>query len=160
MTRKLCQRSGALAVALVAGLSLASCGSSSPTSTTTTTSVSSPVIKEHFTFLPCNHNNTVGLEGCAEGQLLSADRRINEEVKLLFSLVPQVQREDLTAAEKVFLTYRKSTCTAFSDVYKGGTFAPVEFTACEVQVDESRSNTLHQYFRLADEGASRSLKWP
>jgi uncharacterized protein YecT (DUF1311 family) len=147
---------GALAVG---GVALASCGSGSPTSTTTTTAAS-PVITEHFTKLPCNHKNTLGLEGCAEGQLLSADRRIDKEVKLLFSLVPKAQQKSLTSAQKVFLTYRKSTCTAYSDVYRGGTFAPVEYALCEVRLDEVQSTTLHVYFRLANEGASRSLTWP
>lgn len=144
---------------MTAGATLASCGSSSPTSTTTTTAAS-PVITEPFTKLPCNHKNTLGLEGCAEGQLLSADRRIDNEVKLLFSLVPRAQQKSLASAERVFLTYRKSTCTSFSDVYRGGTFAPVEYALCEVRLDEVQSTTLHVYFRLANEGASRSLKWP
>jgi uncharacterized protein YecT (DUF1311 family) len=142
-----------------AGLLLASCGSGSPTSSTTTTVVT-PIISEHFTKLPCNHKNTLGLEGCAEGQLLSADRRIDNEVKLLFSLIPRAQQKSLTSSQKVFLTYRKSTCTAFSDVYRGGTFAPVEYALCEVRLDEVQSTTLHVYFRLANEGASRTLKWP
>ncbi|MGB8179931.1 MAG: lysozyme inhibitor LprI family protein [Acidimicrobiales bacterium] len=146
-------------VLAVFALALASCGSSSPTSTTTT-SAATPVITEHFTRLPCNHTNTLGLEGCAEGQLLSADRRIDAEVKLLFSLIPTAQRTSLRSAEKVFLTYRKSTCLAYSDVYRGGTFAPVEYALCEVRLDEVQSTTLHVYFRLADEGASRSLTWP
>jgi uncharacterized protein YecT (DUF1311 family) len=148
-----------LGVLTVAGLALASCGSGSPASTTTTT-LATPVITEHFTKLPCNHENTLGLEGCAEGQLLSADRRIDNEVKLLFSLIPKAQRTSLTSSQKVFLTYRKSTCTAFSDVYRGGTFAPVEYALCEVRLDEVQSATLHVYFRLANEGASRSLRWP
>jgi uncharacterized protein YecT (DUF1311 family) len=148
-----------LAVLAAAGLVLASCGSSSPTSSTTT-APATPVITEHFTKLPCNHKNTLGLEGCAEGQLLSADRRIDNEVKLLFSLVPKAQQKTLRSAQKVFLTYRKSTCTAYSDVYRGGTFAPVEYALCEVRLDEVQSTTLHVYFRLANEGASRSLTWP
>jgi uncharacterized protein YecT (DUF1311 family) len=148
-----------LGVLAITGLALASCGSGSATSSTTTTPAT-PVITEHFTKLPCNHNNTLGLEGCAEGQLLSADRRIDNEVKLLFTLVPKAQQSSLRSSERVFLTYRKSTCHAFSDVYRGGTFAPVEYALCEVRLDEVQSTTLHVYFRLANEGASRSLKWP
>jgi uncharacterized protein YecT (DUF1311 family) len=159
LTRGAQRRLLVLGVLVAAGVALASCGSGSPTSTTTTTAAS-PVITEHFTKLPCNHKNTLGLEGCAEGQLLSADRRIDKEVKLLFSLVPKAQQKSLTSAQKVFLTYRKSTCTSFSDVYRGGTFAPVEYALCEVRLDEVQSTTLHVYFRLANEGASRSLTWP
>ena len=104
--------------------------------------------------------DSTGLVPRLFGAVLSADRRIDKEVKLLFSLVPKAQQKSLTSAQKVFLTYRKSTCTSFSDVYRGGTFAPVEYALCEVRLDEVQSTTLHVYFRLANEGASRSLTWP
>jgi uncharacterized protein YecT (DUF1311 family) len=142
------------------GVVLASCGSGSPKTPASSKVVSAPVISEHFTKLSCNHSNTLGLEGCAEGQLLSTDKRIDNEVKLLFSLVPTVQQKSLVTAESVFLKYRRATCKAYSDVYRGGSFAPVEYALCEVQMDEAQSTTLHGYFRLAEEGASHGLTWP
>jgi uncharacterized protein YecT (DUF1311 family) len=142
------------------GLLLASCGSGTPTTTTTSHGVTAPVIAEHFTKLPCTHKNTLGLEGCAEGQLVSTDKRIDKEVTLLFSLVPTAQQKSLTTAETVFLKYRSATCKAYSDVYRGGSFAPVEYALCEVRMDEAQSTALHGYFRLAEEGASHSLTWP
>lgn len=148
-----------LGTVALAGLALAACGSSSPKDSTSK-SVSVPVITEHFTRLPCNHNNTLGLEGCAEGQLISTDHRINKEMTLLFSLVPSAEQKSLVGAAAKFLTYRKATCTAYSDVYQGGSFAPVEYALCEVKVDEAQSTTLHGYFRLAEEGASHLLTWP
>jgi uncharacterized protein YecT (DUF1311 family) len=141
------------------GLLLASCGSSASKTSTTTHGVA-PVIIEHFTKLPCNHKNTLGLEGCAEGQLLSTDKRIDKEVTLLFSLVPKAQQKSLAAAETVFLKYRSATCKAYSDVYRGGSFAPVEYAQCEVRMDEVQSTALHGYFRLAEADASHSLAWP
>jgi uncharacterized protein YecT (DUF1311 family) len=149
----------ALGVILLAGFVLASCGSSSPKSSAKS-SLSPPVIAEHFTRLPCNDNNTIGLEGCAETQLLEGDHRIDREVKLLFSLVPKRQQKDLVTTETEFLTYRRDACTTYSDVYEGGTFAPVEYTACEAHVDAVQSNVLHGYFQLAESGASHSLPWP
>jgi uncharacterized protein YecT (DUF1311 family) len=142
------------------GLLLASCGSSSPKTTTTSQGTTSPVITEHFAKLPCNHKNTLGLEGCAEGQLMSTDKRIDKEVSLLFSLVPKAQQKSLATAETVFLKYRSATCKAYSDVYRGGSFAPVEYALCEVRTDEAQSAALHGYFRLAEDGASHSLPWP
>ncbi|MGC2486875.1 MAG: lysozyme inhibitor LprI family protein [Acidimicrobiales bacterium] len=150
---------GALGAILVAGVLLASCGSSSP-KTSTSSSVSAPVIAEHFTRLSCNHSNTIGLEGCAETQLLEADHRIDREVKLLFSLIPADQKKKLVTTEGEFLVYRRDACTTYSSVYEGGTFAPVEYTACEVKVDNVQSTVLHGYFQLAESGASHSLKWP
>jgi uncharacterized protein YecT (DUF1311 family) len=159
LTRRVRRRLVVLGSIALAGMALAACGSSSP-KISTSTSVSAPVITEHFTRLSCNHNNTLGLEGCAEGQLLTTDHRINEEIALLFSLVPSAQQKSLAAAEATFLPYRKSTCTAYSDVYRGGSFAPVEYALCEVKVDEAHSTTLYGYFRLAEEGASHLLTWP
>ncbi len=79
---------------------------------------------------------------------------------LLFSLIPQHQQKSLARAEKVFVEYRHATCTAYSDVYQGGSFAPVEYALCEVRVDEAESMTLYGYFRLAEQGASHALTWP
>lgn len=152
------RRLGALGALVLAGVVLASCGSSSPK--TSSTSLTAPVIPEHFTRLACNQNNTLGLQGCAETQLLEGDHRIDREMKLLFSLAPARQRKDLIKTESEFLIYRRDTCTTYGDVYEGGTFAPVEYTACEVRVDTVQSNVLHGYFQLAESGASHSLKWP
>jgi uncharacterized protein YecT (DUF1311 family) len=150
---------GVLGTLVVAGVVLASCGSSAP-KTSTSTGLTAPVIAEHFTRLPCNQNNTIGLEGCAETQLLEGDHRIDREVKLLFSLVPKRQQKDLVRTESEFLIYRHDACTTYSDVYEGGSFAPVEYTSCEARVDAVQSNVLHGYFQLAESGASHSLQWP
>ncbi|HTT59751.1 MAG TPA: lysozyme inhibitor LprI family protein [Acidimicrobiales bacterium] len=149
----------ALGGAVLAGVVLASCGSSSPTASSHNR-LSAPVIVEHFTRLPCNHDNTIGLEGCAETQLLEADHRIDREVKLLFSLIPSGQRKKLATTESEFMTYRRDTCTTYSSVYQGGSFAPVEYALCEVRVDDAQSSVLHGYFQLAEAGASHSLAWP
>ena len=157
--RRWAQRLGVLGALVVSGIALASCGSSSPKSSTSI-GLTSPVIAEHFTRLPCNHSNTIGLEGCAETQLLEADHRIDREVKLLFSLVPTGQKKKLVATESEFITYRRDACATYSSVYEGGSFAPVEYALCEARVDAVQSNVLHGYFQLAESGASHSLQWP
>jgi uncharacterized protein YecT (DUF1311 family) len=149
----------ALALSALTALALASCGSSAPKSSATKT-LAAPLISEHFTRLPCNHATTIGLEGCAETQLLEGDHRIDAEVKLLFTLVPAVQKKALVHSENTFLAYRHATCLTYSDVYKGGSFQPVEYALCEVRVDNEQSSVLHGYFNLAQSGASHSLKWP
>jgi uncharacterized protein YecT (DUF1311 family) len=160
LSRTTTRRLLAIGAVAATGLLLASCGSSSPKTSTTSHGATAPVITEHFTKLPCNHKNTLGLEGCAEGQLLSTDKRIDKEVTLLFSLVPKAQQKSLVTAETVFLKYRSATCKAYSDVYRGGSFAPVEYAQCEVRLDEAQSTALHGYFRLAEADASHILAWP
>ncbi len=129
------RRLGALGALVLAGFVLASCGSSSPKSSSSA-SLSAPVITEHFTRLACNQYNTLGLEGCAETQLLEGDHRIDREMKLLFSLAPARPTEGPRQTESEFLIYRRDTCTTYGDVYEGGTFAPVEYALCEVRVDD------------------------
>jgi uncharacterized protein YecT (DUF1311 family) len=120
-----------------------------------------PVITEPFTPLPCHHGTTLGLEGCAEGQLLSTDRRINEQVKLLFDVIPTArQKRDFVAVEKEWLTYRKADCSTVSAIFQGGTIEPVEYALCEVRDDEARSADLHSYFDLLEEGRGDVPTWP
>lgn len=120
-----------------------------------------PVISEPFTPLPCQRSTTLGLEGCAEGQLLSADRRINEQVKLLFRLIPtSSQKASFVAVEGQWLAYRKADCSTVSAIFQGGTIAPVEYALCEVRDDEARSTDLHSYFELLEEGRGDAPRWP
>ncbi len=124
-------------------------------------SLTPPVIAEPFTPLPCHHGTTIGLEGCAEAQLLSADRRIDEQVEVIFRVIPTTsQKTHFVAVENEWLTYRKSDCSTVSAVFQGGTIAPIEYALCEVRDDQSRSADLHSYFSLLEEGMSGAPRWP
>jgi uncharacterized protein YecT (DUF1311 family) len=120
-----------------------------------------PVITEPFTPLPCHHGTTLGLEGCAEGQLLSTDRRVNKEVKLLFTVIPTAhQKQSFVQVEREWLAFRKADCSTMSAVFEGGTIAPLEYALCEVRDDEARSSDLYSYFGLLEEGRSDLPAWP
>ena len=150
---------GVLGALTLSGLVLASCGSSSPKSSTGT-GLTTPVIKENFTRLPCNHSNTLGLEGCAETQLLEADHRIDREVKLLFYSSPPIKRRSSSrpkaSSSRIGATPVRRTAASM----KEAAFAPVEYALCEVRVDNVQSSVLHGYFQLAESGADHSLQWP
>ncbi|MHB8378381.1 MAG: lysozyme inhibitor LprI family protein [Acidimicrobiales bacterium] len=125
------------------------------------TALSPPVIKESFTHLECNQSSTMGLEGCAEVRLLSADRRVNQEVRLLFQVMKtKSQKRKFVAAENVWLTSRTADCQSESTAYQGGTLAPVEYGLCEVGEDQARSAMLHSYFDLLEQGTSAPPFWP
>jgi len=103
----------------------------------------------------------MGLEGCAEARLLSADRRVNQEVRLLFNLIPaKGQKRTFVSAETLWLASRTADCQSVSSVYQGGTLAPVEYSLCEVSEDQARSVMLHSYFNLLEQGATTKPAWP
>jgi uncharacterized protein YecT (DUF1311 family) len=145
-------------VIAVSGASLVGGAASNPSGAAT---LKPPVITESFTPLPCEHQTMIGLDGCAEGQLLATDRRINEQVKLLFGAIrSEDQRRNFVAVENEWLTYRKADCSVASAVFQGGTIAPLTYALCEVRDDEARSADLHSYFTDLEEGSSSAPKWP
>jgi uncharacterized protein YecT (DUF1311 family) len=120
-----------------------------------------PVITEHFTRLPCNKDTTIGMEGCAETQLLELDRRVNEEVALIFSQMPtRAQKLDFSAAENAWFAYRGSDCQSFAAIYENGTFGPVEYALCEVRNDQLRSSDLHSLYDQLHQGSENPPGWP
>ena len=103
----------------------------------------------------------MGLEGCAEVRLLSADRRVNQEVRLLFNLITvKSQTRKFVTAENVWLISRTADCQSETGIYQGGTLAPVEYALCEVSEDQARSAMLHSYFNLLEQGNTPKPAWP
>jgi uncharacterized protein YecT (DUF1311 family) len=127
-----------------------------------TTKLRPPVITEHFTRLPCNKNTTLGMEGCAELQLLSADRRLNEEVAIVFELYrTNGQKLDFVKAEKLWFTYRGSDCQSFAAIFGGGSIAPVDYAECEVHDNQLRSTDLHSFYdELTQDDNTNLPTWP
>ena len=103
----------------------------------------------------------MGLEGCAEARLISADRRINKEVRLLFNLLStKSQKRSLVTAEDAWLVSRSAECKSQSDIYQGGTLAPVQYGLCEVGEDQARGVMLHSYFNLLVRDTTLKPTWP
>ena len=143
----------------VAAVLLSSC--TTTTSITSTTKLRPPVITETFTRLACSQSSTVGMEGCAEAQLLKGDALLNREVHLLFTLLPtKSQQRSFVRAEKAWLAFRAADCQSTADVYQRGTFEPVAYGQCEVNDDLARSSSLHSYFLTLEQGSSPVPTWP
>ena len=87
-----------------------------------------PRIHEGFTLLPCPHTEargtTLGMEGCAEHNILRTDRKIMATEGAVFSLLPAEGRSAFARAERSWLLYRRAFCNARSSSYKGGSIAP------------------------------------
>jgi len=108
-----------------------------------------PVISEVFTPLPCPRSprTTVALEGCAERLILSTDRKINAQTKVIFRLLKSRRtRVTFEQGEQAWLEYRGSSCTAEASLYSGGTAQPLANATCVVS---------HNRAHLADLGALR-----
>ncbi|HVA53452.1 MAG TPA: lysozyme inhibitor LprI family protein [Acidimicrobiales bacterium] len=119
------------------------------------------MITESFTHLACNQSSTIGLEGCAEAHVLSSDRRVNREVRLLFGLfTTSSQKRTFVTAENMWLASRSADCRSESSIYQGGTFAAVQYGLCEVSEDGARSVELRTFFDLLEQGATTKPLWP
>jgi uncharacterized protein YecT (DUF1311 family) len=126
------------------------------------TTLKAPVITERFTPLPCHMNTTIGMEGCAEAKILRDDKRLNEQVAIIFGLLHGTnQKLDFINAETLWLKYRGADCQSFANVFAGGSFAPVAYANCDVQDDVWRSADLHSLFRGLTEGDGANVPtWP
>jgi uncharacterized protein YecT (DUF1311 family) len=101
------------------------------------------------------------MEGCAEAQLLRADKRLNEQVAIVFHRFPTTgQKRDFVTAETSWFNYRGDDCQSFSDIFEGGTIAPVDYAECEVQDDVTRSTDLHLFFEELTQGSTNIPTWP
>jgi len=121
-----------------------------------------PVITEDFRpLLECNPNTTVGQEGCGEHEVVVADRQLNADVKVVFSLLANDgARSDLVAAQTAWLTYRRTDCVSESDVYQGGSEQPVVYVNCLSIDDGSRRQELKTFFGLLTQGRPSVPKFP
>jgi uncharacterized protein YecT (DUF1311 family) len=97
-----------------------------------------PVITEGFTLLPCpaKPKRTIDFEGCAEHRILRSDKAINHRVAVIFSLLGSrrnaAARVRFVQGERAWLKFRRAVCGSRSDVYEGGSAAPLAFAECEV----------------------------
>lgn len=143
----------ALSLALVLG--------APATSGASPTGPRAPVIAESFTHLPCTHKTQLGLDGCAERVLLHRDALLNAQVKLLFGLLSTQQAQKrFVAVEDEWLRYRTADCTNVEAIFQGGSIGPMEYADCEANDDALRSDDLHDYFLLLEEGTANPPRWP
>ena len=116
-----------------------------------------PVIRESFTPLPCGgtptNRTTVQQEGCAEQQILRTDKTINSLNNAIFAkLRDEPARRRFIAAHNAWLAYRRAYCLSLSDVFQGGSQAPVLDAQCAGRLNGQHIKDLRQF--AGDLGAS------
>jgi uncharacterized protein YecT (DUF1311 family) len=115
--------------------------------------LSSPVIHESFTPLPCTgapaQRTTLQMEGCAEQQILASDRHIDSLNRSIFGkLFDAPARRRFIAAHSAWLAYRHAYCLSESDVFEGGTEAGVVFADCVAGVNSQHVKDLQRFLAL------------
>ena len=114
--------------------------------------LSAPVIREPFTPLPCtgkpSDRSTLQQEGCAEHSILTTDAQINALARSIFSALPDdPARRRFVAAQDAWIVYRRADCLSASDVFEGGTEAPVAAAVCSVERNRQRRRDLRAFLK-------------
>jgi len=155
----------ALAVTVLAGVALlaVSAQASGPPrdATRTASPPGPPLVTERLgSVLPCNQQTQIGLDGCAEKDVLAADKLLNADITVLWGLLGGSGRSDLVAAQRSWVTYRSADCKSQSDVYRGGTAQPMEYVSCLAGDDASRRLDLKGFYDLLAQGLSSPPRFP
>jgi uncharacterized protein YecT (DUF1311 family) len=105
-----------------------------------------PVIKEVFTPLKCTHDETtLGIEGCAEQQLLKSDKTIDSLNAKIFTKLSTGGKKDFINGHDAWLKYRTAYCLSESDVYQGGTEAGVVDAQCAANISRVHVKELQDF---------------
>ncbi|MDE3007456.1 MAG: DUF1311 domain-containing protein [Acidobacteriota bacterium] len=134
-------------------------GTTSPTTTSTVRhtpeapALVPPILRETFTPLSCQRSTTLGMEGCAEHQVLYLDVLINQQRRAIFrTLAPGTARRDFVAAETSWQRSRRLACVSVADEYGAGSFTPVAFADCLVTLNRAHLTSLRALYSPPSEG--------
>ena len=109
-----------------------------------------PVIRESFTPLPCSgtpsNRTTVQQEGCAEQRIVKTDMTIDTLNKAIFAkLGDDLARRRFNAGHRAWLAYRSKYCLSLSDVFEGGSQAPVLDAQCAGRINSQHIKDLRGF---------------
>ena len=127
---------------VVSGCSASSSGGAARSDAPEVTPSKAPTtVTEQFTLLPCpaRPKTTVEIEGCTEHRIVRLDAEINAAFReVVNTATTGTVRAAIVSAQEAWIGYRQAQCQNESNVYAGGTLAPVAFASCEVRVDKAR----------------------
>jgi uncharacterized protein YecT (DUF1311 family) len=79
------------------------------------------------------------MEGCAEHRIVALDKQITDTAQAVYAdLQTDAAKRRLVASQTAWIARRHAVCLRASNVYAGGTLAPVAFASCEVRQDRRR----------------------
>lgn len=139
-----------------AGLAVAALGAvalAQPAGVGAAAKLSSPVIHELFTPLPCpdaqHPATTLEMEGCAEHEIARTDTKIDAVAKAIFArLNDDAARRRFVKAQKAWFVYRNADCDSVSDKNEGGTLAAVTRLRCAAERNAQHLKEIRAFDRL------------
>ena len=99
------------------------------------------------------------MEACEGRALLNLDARFNARADVLWWILDASGKRKFLKAQTAWLTYRTHACTMRSRAYLGGTAAPVEFGACEIEVTRTRLKEVTATLDTYCQGAARTGRY-
>jgi uncharacterized protein YecT (DUF1311 family) len=92
---------------------------------------------------PCrNVAVTLAMENCFDKAYRAADSELNQRYSQIAKVLQPEELEQLKAAQRLWKQFRDATCTAESDLYKGGTASTPAYSACREEVTRQRAAEL------------------
>jgi uncharacterized protein YecT (DUF1311 family) len=90
---------------------------------------------------PCQKTGgvTLALENCFDRTYRAADAQLNQLYKQIRQVLTPSEQQQLLATQRLWLQLRDATCSAESDLYKGGDAASPAYSAC--LEEETRQRT-------------------
>jgi uncharacterized protein YecT (DUF1311 family) len=92
---------------------------------------------------PCrNVAVTLAMENCFDRAYKAADSGLNLRYSQISKVLQPDELEQLKAAQRLWVQFRDATCTAESDLYKGGTASAPAYSACLEELTRQRTADL------------------
>jgi uncharacterized protein YecT (DUF1311 family) len=80
---------------------------------------------------PCrNVAVTLAMENCFDKAYKAADGQLNQMYSQISKVLQPDELQQLKVAQRLWIQFRDATCTAESDLYKGGTASTPAYSAC------------------------------
>ena len=112
-----------------------------------------PVIEEAFTVLPCpdprSPDTTLEMHGCAQREILAADKKIDAVAKAIFGrLRGDAARRRFVKGQRAWLAFRNADCASVADKYQGGSLAGVTRLQCAAERNVQHLKEIRAFDRL------------
>jgi uncharacterized protein YecT (DUF1311 family) len=92
---------------------------------------------------PCrNVAVTLAMENCFDKAYKAADGELNQRYSQISKVLQPDELEQLKVAQRLWIQFRDATCTAESDLYKGGTASAPAYSACLEELTRQRTADL------------------